>query len=65
MDVVARIVANEAGKTLGQPIVVENRPGAGATIGAAEVARVLDISERTVRRAWEKARLLLAQVLRD
>ncbi|MBL8363044.1 MAG: sigma-70 family RNA polymerase sigma factor [Rubrivivax sp.] len=43
--------------------VVEMRFFAG--LGEAEVARVLEISERTVRRAWEKARLLLAQVLRD
>ena len=39
MDVVARIVANEAGKTLGQPIVVENRPGAGGSSGPAAVAQ--------------------------
>jgi RNA polymerase sigma factor (TIGR02999 family) len=30
-----------------------------------EIALALDISERTVRRDWEKARLLLAQVLLD
>jgi DNA-directed RNA polymerase specialized sigma24 family protein len=29
----------------------------------AEVAKALDISERTVRRDWEKARLLLAEAL--
>lgn len=28
-----------------------------------EIARALDISERTVRRDWDKARLLLAQLL--
>ncbi len=39
MDVVARTVGNEAGKMLGQPIVVENRPGAGGSSGPAAVAQ--------------------------
>ncbi|GAA4326450.1 tripartite tricarboxylate transporter substrate binding protein [Pigmentiphaga soli] len=38
-DILARIVAHQLTKQLGQSFVVENRPGAGATIGAAEVAR--------------------------
>lgn len=38
-DVVARVVAPLLAERLGQPIVVENKAGAGATIGAAEVAR--------------------------
>lgn len=33
-DVVARFVANSMSRTLGQPIVVENRVGAGGRIGA-------------------------------
>ena len=38
MDVVARTVGNEASKILGQPIIVENRPGAGGLSGPAAVA---------------------------
>lgn len=38
-DSVGRIFAEELGKELGQPIVVENKPGANATIAANYVAR--------------------------
>lgn len=38
-DVVGRIVAEKLAARLGQPVVVENRAGAGATIGAQLVAR--------------------------
>src|SRR4051794_5944924 len=38
-DIVARTVGDHMSKTLGQPIVIENRPGAGGTVGAAAVAR--------------------------
>lgn len=37
-DIVGRIVADELGRELGKPVVVENRAGAGGSIGAAYVA---------------------------
>jgi tripartite-type tricarboxylate transporter receptor subunit TctC len=38
-DILARVVMDQVGKQVGQAVVVENRPGAGGTIGAGMVAR--------------------------
>jgi tripartite-type tricarboxylate transporter receptor subunit TctC len=37
-DIVARAISDRLGQNLGQPVIVENRPGAGGTIGASVVA---------------------------
>ncbi len=38
-DVLARTVAERLAVTIGQPVVVENRPGAGSNVGANSVAK--------------------------
>ena len=38
-DVAARILQKELAPAIGQPIVIENKPGAGSTIGTTDVAR--------------------------
>lgn len=39
VDIATRAVANEVSKTLGQPVAVENKPGAGGNLGVLDVAR--------------------------
>lgn len=37
-DIIARALANEMAKDLGQPIIIENRPGASGSVGSAFAA---------------------------
>ena len=39
VDIAARIIAEALKPVLGQPVIIDNKPAAGGTIGAAEVAR--------------------------
>ena len=39
LDLLARLLAQKLTERLGKPVVVENRPGGGTTIGAASVAK--------------------------
>src|SRR5215472_2045227 len=41
VDVMARMVANQISPLLGQNVIIENRGGAGNTIGSAEAARAM------------------------
>ena len=38
-DIVARLIGQRMSETLGQPVLVENKGGAGGTIGAADIAK--------------------------
>ena len=38
-DAMARVMGRELSRLTGQPVVVENRPGAGGNVGSAQVAR--------------------------
>jgi tripartite-type tricarboxylate transporter receptor subunit TctC len=38
-DTFARAISNELGAALGQPVIVENRPGAGGTVATSSIAK--------------------------
>lgn len=63
-DVVARILAGHMTETLGQPVLVENRPGAGGTVGIAHVANS-DPDGYTLGVSGVGASILVAAMGRD
>ena len=38
-DIIARTIGDVMSRSMGQPVLIENKPGAGGTIGAAQVAK--------------------------
>ena len=49
-DIVARLVAEQVGRSRGPAIVVENRPGAGGAVGTETVARAVPDGNTAARR---------------
>lgn len=48
-DIVARVIGQKLGEHLGQPVVIDNRPGAATIVGAEVVAG----ANRTAIRCWQ------------
>jgi tripartite-type tricarboxylate transporter receptor subunit TctC len=58
-DIIARLISKQLGEALGQPIVVDNRPGANGNIGAAMVAQAGTTTTRcccATSARWRSAR---------
>ncbi len=52
-DIVGCIVAQKLGEVLGGGVVVENRPGAGGNIGAAQASMILSRSSSSFASPWD------------
>ena len=53
-DTMARVVAEEAGKTLKQTIVIQNRPGASGNLGTDQIAKAKELTPEDLRKLAEK-----------
>jgi tripartite-type tricarboxylate transporter receptor subunit TctC len=47
VDIASRALSAELTKILGQPVAVENKPGAGGNLGGAEAARATPTATRS------------------
>ena len=67
MDIIGRVLAQKLNETWGQPVIVDNRPGAGGTIGMDTVAKAPpDGSAKVVDRiAADVTRLLKTPEMRE
>jgi len=64
-DNVARMFASEISKTLGQPIIVENKPGANQAIGAEHVAKLVPADGYTFLVVYQTALVTLPSVAKS
>ena len=64
-DIVARIVAPEMSKVLGQPVIIENKPGADTVIGFDHVARLSPADGYTVVAAMVQGLASLPLLTKD
>ena len=63
-DILARSIATPVAEAFGQPVVVDNRPGAGGTTGSELVARAAQNAELVGSTPEEYAALLRNEVQR-
>ena len=64
-DLAARVVVPEMSKALGQPVIVENKPGAGQIIGLEYVARQMPADGYTLAVPTVEALVLLPLLTKD
>jgi tripartite-type tricarboxylate transporter receptor subunit TctC len=64
-DIIIRLLAAGMGERLGQPLVVENRPGAGGTIASAAVARAAPDGQTLLVDGCSATGIVYGYVMRD